>query len=56
MGGPFFKMVYDEKLLEKAGCKLIIQEDKLEADDIIAITAKYLKKQDAIKKNLYNSE
>ena len=50
MGGPFFKMVYDENLLEKAGCKLIIQEDRLEADDIIAITTKYLKKQESTEK------
>lgn len=43
MGGEFFKMTYQEKLLEQTGCDLIIQEPKLEADDIIAITTNYLK-------------
>ena len=50
MGGPFFKMAYNENLLEKAGCNLIIKENKLEADDIIAITVKYLKMLDSTEK------
>ena len=43
-GGPFFKMVYDEDLFIKSGAKHIIYHNKLEADDVIAITTKYLLK------------
>jgi 5'-3' exonuclease len=42
MGGPFFKMVYEEKLFEQAGISSILSLDKLEADDGIAITIKYI--------------
>ena len=40
MGGPFFKMVYEEKLFIEAGAREIIKHPKLEADDCIAITVK----------------
>ena len=43
MGGFFFKMVYNDELLKHVGCNHIIQENYLEADDIIAITKKYLR-------------
>jgi 5'-3' exonuclease len=42
MGGPFFKMVYDEKLFEKSGAKAILKYQTLEADDCIAISVKYI--------------
>ena len=42
MGGPFFKKVYNENLLEKAGADFIIKYNQLEADDIIALTKKYI--------------
>ena len=46
MGGPFFKMAYEEELFVKGGAKAILKHNKLEADDCIAIsvmrlTAKY---------------
>lgn len=42
MGGPFFKMVYEEKLFIQAGARTILKHPKLEADDCIAITVKHL--------------
>jgi 5'-3' exonuclease len=42
MGGPFFQMVYENKLFEAGGSKLILKHSKLEADDCIAISVKYL--------------
>jgi 5'-3' exonuclease len=42
MGGPFFKMVYEEELFQKGGAKAILKHPKLEADDCIAISVKYL--------------
>lgn len=42
MGGPFFKMVYDEDLFQKGGAKAILKHSRLEADDCIAISVKYL--------------
>jgi 5'-3' exonuclease len=40
MGGPFFKMVYEEQLFIEGGAREIIKHPKLEADDCIAITVK----------------
>lgn len=45
MGGPFFKMVYEEELFEKGGSKAILKHPKLEADDCIAISVKHLLKK-----------
>lgn len=45
MGGPFFKMVYEEELFQKGGAKLILKHPRLEADDCIAISVKYLVKK-----------
>jgi 5'-3' exonuclease len=42
MGGPFFKMTYDEKLFIQGGARTILTHPKLEADDCIAITVKHL--------------
>lgn len=42
MGGPFFKMAYDEELFQKGGAKAIIKHPHLEADDCIAISVKHL--------------
>ncbi len=42
-GGEFFKMVYRDKLLEKTGADMILYENYMEADDIIAVTANYIK-------------
>ena len=39
---PFFKITYEEKLFEKAGVQTILQYPKLEADDCIALTTKFM--------------
>lgn len=45
MGGPFFKMVYEEELFQKGGVKAILKHPKLEADDCIALSVKHLVKK-----------
>jgi 5'-3' exonuclease len=40
MGGPFFKMVYEDNLFIDGGATTILKHPKLEADDCIAITVK----------------
>jgi 5'-3' exonuclease len=42
LGGPIFKMVYEEKLFQQSGCKDVLSHHQLEADDCIAITIKYI--------------
>lgn len=42
MGGPFFKMVYEDQLFIQGGARSILKHPKLEADDCIAITVKHL--------------
>jgi 5'-3' exonuclease len=42
MGGPFFKMVYDDKLFTEAGVQAILKHPHLEADDCIAISVKHI--------------
>jgi len=42
MGGPFFKMAYEEDLFLKGSAKAILKHSKLEADDCIAISVNYL--------------
>lgn len=42
MGGPFFKMAYEEQLFIQGGARSILKHPRLEADDCIAITTKYL--------------
>jgi len=41
-GGQLFKEAYEEELFEKGGAKGIIYHPKLEADDCIALSVKYL--------------
>ena len=48
MGCPFFKMVHDQNLFMQGGAQTILFQDKLEADDCIAISAKHLATQDDI--------
>ena len=45
MGGPFFKMAYEEDLFVKGGAKAILRHPRLEADDCIALSVKYLTKK-----------
>lgn len=42
MGGPFFKMAYEEQLFQKGGAKAILSHPRLEADDCIALSVKHL--------------
>ena len=42
MGGPLFKLAYDEELFQKGGVKAILKHPKLEADDCIAISTKII--------------
>lgn len=42
MGGPFFKMAYDDDLFMQGGVQKILKHPKLEADDCIAISVKHL--------------
>ena len=42
MGGPFFKMVYDEQLFITGGATQTLKHPKLEADDCIALAVKHL--------------
>jgi 5'-3' exonuclease len=42
MGEPFFKMVYEDNLFIQGGAQSILTHPKLEADDCIAISVKYL--------------
>jgi 5'-3' exonuclease len=42
MGGPFFKMVYQDNLFIEGGAKAILSHPKLEADDCIAVSVKHV--------------
>ena len=42
MGGPFFKMVYEDNLFTEAGAQSILTHPHLEADDCIAISVKHI--------------
>ena len=42
MGGPFFKMAYEEELFQKGGAKAILKHPRLEADDCIALSVKHV--------------
>lgn len=42
MGGPFFKMAYEDQLFQKGGAKAILSHPRLEADDCIALSVKHL--------------
>lgn len=45
MGGPFFKMAYEDDLFVKGGVEAILSLEKLEADDCIALSVKHLLKK-----------
>lgn len=45
MGGPFFKMAYQEELFIEGGAQFILSNPKLEADDCIALSVMYLVKK-----------
>ena len=40
--GPFFKLVYKDKLFEEAGVSQVLKHERLEADDVIAITTEFI--------------
>jgi len=42
LGGPVFHYTYENDLFLKSGCKSVLFHDRLEADDCIAISVKYL--------------
>lgn len=42
MGGPFFKMVYQDNLFIEGGAKAILSHPTLEADDCIALSVKHV--------------
>ena len=42
MGGPFFKMAYDDGLFIQGGVESVLSFEKLEADDCIALSVKHL--------------
>jgi 5'-3' exonuclease len=44
-GGPFFKLAYENDYFQKGGAKIMLNHPKLEGDDCIAITVKYLLKK-----------
>jgi 5'-3' exonuclease len=44
LGGPFFKLVYEEELFIKGGANKILKYPQLEADDCLAILTKKIKK------------
>jgi 5'-3' exonuclease len=44
MGGPFFKMAYEENLFVNGGAKAILKHPHLEADDCIALSVKHILK------------
>lgn len=46
LGGPFFKMVYEEDLFIQGGAIKVLKHPKLEADDCIAISIKQLLEKD----------
>ncbi len=48
MGGPFFKMAYEENLFIQGGVKGYLSHNHLEADDCIALAIKELKDYDNI--------
>jgi len=42
MGGPFFKMAWNDELFQQGGVKAVLSHPQLEADDCIALSVKYL--------------
>jgi 5'-3' exonuclease len=50
-GCSFFMMVYKDNLFLKGGAKLVMMHDKLEGDDVIAISVKRILANDSIQHN-----
>jgi 5'-3' exonuclease len=46
-GGKFFNMAYEDELFVKGGAKWVIKHNRLEADDVIAISVKKLLQRDS---------
>jgi len=42
MGGPFFKMVYENNMFQEGGARVVVKHPKLEADDCVAIFVKHI--------------
>jgi len=42
MGGPFFKMVYEDNMFQEGGARVVVKHPKLEADDCVAIFVKHV--------------
>lgn len=42
MGGPFFQMAYRDDLFLKGGAESVLSFDRLEADDCVALSVRYL--------------
>jgi len=42
MGGPFFKMVYENNMFQEGGARVVVKHPKLEADDCVAIFVKHV--------------
>ena len=51
-GGKFFNMAYEDELFVKGGAKWVIKHNRLEADDVIAISVKTLLKRASPNANL----
>ncbi len=47
MGGPFFKMAYKDNLFIEGGATTVLKHPKLEADDCIALSVKYILKHNS---------
>lgn len=46
-GGPFFNLVYNSELLKEAGITTILYQNRLEADDCVALYIKKIRELDA---------
>lgn len=57
MGGPFFKMVYEQNLFQEGGARAVLKHPKLEADDCVAICVKHIaEKYPTAKINIITSD
>jgi 5'-3' exonuclease len=54
-GGKFFNMAYEDELFVKGGAKWVIKHNRLEADDVIAISVKTLLQRDSAVTSLTNT-
>jgi 5'-3' exonuclease len=56
MGGPFFRMAYEDDLFLKGGASQILNLDKLEADDCIALAVKRIAEQSNVEIYIITSD